>query len=116
MRKIAFFTLGCKVNQYETEVMAEKFDSAGYTRVDFGEAADVYVINTCSVTAVADRKSRNAINRARRMNPGAIIAVTGCYAQVGREEIEKLGFADVIIGNNEKADIVEITENFKNQR
>ncbi len=115
MRKIAFFTLGCKVNQYETEVMAEKFDSAGYTRVDFGEAADVYVINTCSVTAVADRKSRNAINRARRMNPGAIIVVTGCYAQVGHEEIEKLGFADIIIGNNEKADIVEITENFKNQ-
>ncbi len=112
MQKIAFYTLGCKVNQYETEVMTEKFIEAGYALVDFSEAADVYVINTCSVTAVADRKSRSAINRAHKANPNALIAVTGCYSQVSHKDIEKIGFVDIIIGNNEKKDIVKIVENF----
>ena len=112
MQKIAFYTLGCKVNQYETEVMAEKFADAGYSIVDFGENADIYIVNTCSVTAVAERKSRNAIYRAHRLNPGALIAVTGCYSQVNAKDIEKIGFVDIIIGNSEKGDIVSIVENF----
>ncbi len=114
MQKIAFYTLGCKVNQYETEVMTENFTEAGYVPVNFSEYADIYVINTCSVTAIADRKSRNAINRAHKANPNAIIAVTGCYSQVSPSEIEKMGFAHIIIGNDEKSNIVEIVENFGN--
>ena len=80
MKKVALYTLGCKVNQYETEAMAELFAAAGYETVDFAEKADVYVINTCSVTNMSDRKSRQIIRRAKKSNPGAVIAVTGCFS------------------------------------
>lgn len=115
MKKVAFYTLGCKVNQYETEYMAERFCEKGYDVVDFAECADVYIINTCSVTATADRKSRNAVYRAHKTNPSAIIAVAGCYSQVNPEEFEKMDFVDIVLGNN-KDKAVESVENFSGNR
>lgn len=110
MKKVSFYTLGCKVNQYETEVMREMFEAKGYTSVELNENPDVFVINTCSVTATSDRKSRRAINKAAKLNPEAIVAVTGCYSQTSPEEVKALKFADVVIGNAEKSRIVEIVE------
>ena len=79
MKTVAFYTLGCKVNQYETEAIAERFSDSGYEIVQFGEKADVYIINTCSVTAMSDRKSRKIIRHAKKTNPDAVVAVMGCY-------------------------------------
>ncbi|MBR6524331.1 MAG: tRNA (N(6)-L-threonylcarbamoyladenosine(37)-C(2))-methylthiotransferase MtaB [Clostridia bacterium] len=110
MKKVAFYTLGCKVNQYETEAMREMFENNGYSVVDFEGGADIYVINTCSVTQVADRKSRRIINRAANLSPEATIVVTGCYSQVSSEEVSKLKNVDIVIGNDEKSRIIEIVE------
>ncbi len=110
MKKIAFYTLGCKVNQYETEAMREMFEKEGYVSVDFDNIPDVFVINTCSVTAVADRKSRKIINKAASINPDAVIVVTGCYSQTSPDEVKKIKNVDIVIGNNEKTRIVEIVE------
>ena len=110
MKRVAFYTLGCKVNQYETQVMCELFEKKGYTSVDFEEGADVFVINTCSVTAIADRKSRRVINRAAKLNPDAVIVVAGCYSQVSPEEVKRIKNVDIVIGNDEKNRIVEIVE------
>ncbi|HBI91603.1 MAG TPA: tRNA (N(6)-L-threonylcarbamoyladenosine(37)-C(2))-methylthiotransferase MtaB, partial [Terrisporobacter glycolicus] len=87
MKKVAFYTLGCKVNQYETEAMLEMFKEDGYEQVGSEDFADVYVINTCTVTHMSDRKSRQYIRRMKKKNPNAIIAVVGCYSQVSPEEI-----------------------------
>ena len=108
--KAAFMTLGCKVNQFETETMEGLFRARGYDVVPFEERADVYVINTCSVTHLSDRKSRQLIRRAARMNPAACIAVTGCYAQVAPEEIRALEGVRVVIGTKERAKIVDYVE------
>ena len=108
--KAAFMTLGCKVNQFETETMEGLFRARGYDVVPFEETADVYVINTCSVTHLSDRKSRQLIRRAARMNPSACIAVTGCYAQVAPEEIRALEGVRVVIGTKERARIVDYVE------
>ena len=108
--KAAFMTLGCKVNQFETETMEGLFRARGYDVVSFEETADVYVINTCSVTHLSDRKSRQLIRRAARMNPSACIAVTGCYAQVAPEEIRALEGVRVVIGTKERARIVDYVE------
>ncbi len=110
MKRVAFYTLGCKVNQYETEVMREMFENKGYQTVEFEEGADLFIINTCSVTAIADRKSRRVINRAAKLNPDAVIAVTGCYSQVSPDEVIGLKYVDIVIGNDEKSRIVEIVE------
>jgi len=115
LKKAAFFTLGCKVNQYESEAIRESFELAGYETVDFGNFADVYIINTCSVTAIADRKSRKAIKQARKLNPDAIIAVAGCYSQTNPEAVKSLKIADVIIGNTEKDNIVAIVESYNGE-
>ena len=111
MKKVAFYTLGCKVNQYESEAMSELFGNAGYTLADFEDIADVYVINTCTVTSMSDRKSRQIIRRAKKKNPDAIIAVTGCYAQTSPDEISSIEGVDLVVGTNEKSKIVEYINN-----
>ena len=112
MKKVAFYTLGCKVNQYETNAMIEQFIKSNYEIVDFEEIADIYVINTCTVTNMSDRKSRQIIRRVKQINPNSILAVTGCYAQVASKELEKIDEIDLIIGNTEKKDIIKIIEKF----
>ncbi|MGX4600837.1 tRNA (N(6)-L-threonylcarbamoyladenosine(37)-C(2))-methylthiotransferase MtaB [Faecalimicrobium sp. JNUCC 81] len=107
MKKVAFYTLGCKVNQYETEAMLEMFKKEGYTQVDSEEFADVYVINTCTVTHMSDRKSRQYIRRMKKKNPDAIIAVVGCYSQVSPEEILDIEEVNLVMGTNERRTIVD---------
>ena len=112
--KVKFYTLGCKVNTYETEAMEQQFMTYGY---DLSESnADIYVINTCAVTNIAERKSRQMIRRAKELNPKAIIVVCGCYAQTAKEEIEKMPEVDIVIGVNEKTNIVKIVEEFLNEK
>lgn len=113
MKKVAFYTLGCKVNQYETNAMIERFIKANYELVDFENVSDIYVINTCTVTNMSDRKSRQIIRRVKQINPNSILVVTGCYAQVASKELEKIEEIDLIVGNTEKKDIVNIVENYK---
>ncbi|MCR5345230.1 MAG: tRNA (N(6)-L-threonylcarbamoyladenosine(37)-C(2))-methylthiotransferase MtaB [Lachnospiraceae bacterium] len=108
MLKAALHNLGCKVNAYETEVMEQLLIENGFEIVDFNDLADVYVINTCSVTNIADRKSRQMIHQAARRNPDAIIVAAGCYVQTSKEEAEADPDIDIIIGNNEKNSIVEL--------
>lgn len=115
MGKVAFYTLGCKVNQYETNAMIEQFIRAGYEITDFENVANVYVINTCTVTNMSDRKSRQIIRRVKQISPKSTLVVTGCYAQVASKELEKIEDIDLIIGNTEKKDIVKIVENYKNK-
>ena len=110
--KIAFHTLGCKVNQYETEGLKENFKKAGHEVVPDTEFADAYVINTCTVTNLADRKSRQFIRRARAINPDAAIAVTGCYVQVAPEEVAAIEGVDIIAGTNEKSAMVSLVEDY----
>ncbi len=110
MKKVALYTLGCKVNQYETEAMAELFAAAGYETVDFAEKADVYVINTCSVTNMSDRKSRQIIRRAKKSNPGAVIAVTGCYAQTAPDDVLSIEGVNIVIGTQDRKNIVTLIE------
>lgn len=110
MKKVAFLTLGCKVNAYETEGMKRLFEKSGYQVVEPDTEADVYVINTCTVTHLSDRKSRQMIRRARRLNPNAVIAAVGCYAQVSPDEVSKIEGVNVVIGNNCKSEIVELVE------
>jgi len=109
-KKAAFLTLGCKVNSYETEAMQALLLAAGATIVDFNEVADIYVVNTCSVTNMADRKSRQMLHRAKKKNPDAVVVAAGCYAQTADEVSMKENGIDVIIGNNQKKQIVEILE------
>ena len=108
--KIAFHTLGCKVNQYETEAMVKLFREAGHEIVGEREFADVYVINTCTVTAVADKKSRQYIRRMKKVNPDSIVAVTGCYAQIRPEEVAGISGVDIVTGINEKSTLPQYVE------
>ncbi len=111
MKKVAFHTLGCKVNQYETHAMMELFKNAEYEIVSDKEFADVYVINTCTVTNVGDRKSRQFIRKMKTLNPDAVVAVVGCYAQVAPEEVENLEGVDIVIGTHGRKEIVRLVEN-----
>ena len=111
--KVAFYTLGCKVNQYETNVMIEKFSKRGYEIVPFNTIADIYVINTCTVTNMSDRKSRQMIQRAKRLNPKSIMVVVGCLAQVGKDKLEQIPEIDLILGNEDKKDIIRYVEEFE---
>lgn len=104
--KVAFTTLGCRVNQYESEAMAEKFIKSGYEVVSFSDIADVYVVNTCTVTNMSDKKSRQMISRARRLNDKAVIAAVGCYTQIAPEKVSEIGDVDVILGTRNKGEIV----------
>ena len=114
-KKVAFCSLGCKVNQYETNAMAQKFIENKYEVVDFCEYADIYIVNTCTVTSIADRKSRQMLRRAKEINPNSVLVACGCYAQVAAEELKKINEIDLIIGNNEKKDIIQIIEKHVNQ-
>ncbi len=107
-KKVAFLTLGCKVNSYETEAMQVLLIKAGAIMVEFSEMADIYVVNTCSVTNMADRKSRQMLHRAKKKNPNALVVAAGCYAQTADEDAMKETGIDVVIGNNQKKNIVEI--------
>lgn len=115
-KKAAFLTLGCKVNSYETNAMEKLFEEAGYKIVPFSEKANVYVINTCTVTNMADRKSRQMLHRAKKKNPEAVIVAAGCYVQAARETIEEDLSIDIIVGNNEKSQIVNLVEQFEQSR
>ena len=106
--KVAFCSLGCKVNQYETNAMAQKFIENGFSVVDFEETADIYIVNTCTVTSIADKKSRQMLRRAKEHNQNSIVVACGCYAQVAAKEIEEIDEVDLVIGNNEKSDIIKI--------
>ncbi len=109
----AFLTLGCKVNSYETEAIRGMFESAGYEVVDFKELADVYVVNTCTVTNIADRKSRQMLHQAKKRNPDAIIIAVGCYVQAAEEALLKDSSVDLVVGNNRKSEIVKLVESYK---
>ncbi|MDI3310593.1 MAG: tRNA (N(6)-L-threonylcarbamoyladenosine(37)-C(2))-methylthiotransferase MtaB [Thermoanaerobacterium sp.] len=109
-KTVSFFTLGCKVNQYETEAMAEIFKSSGYDVVDFDKYADVYVINTCTVTGRGDMKSRQEIRKAKKINPDSVIAVVGCYSQVASNEVMNLPEVNVVLGTKNKGEIVKLVE------
>ena len=113
-KKAALHNLGCKVNAYETEAMQELLEDSGYEIVPFHEKADIYIINTCTVTNMADRKSRQMLHRARKMNPDAIVAACGCYVQEKPEEVADC--VDIVIGNNRKKEIVHILEEYEKGR
>ena len=115
MRKAALHNLGCKVNAYETEAMQELLEQAGYQIVPFEEQADVYIINTCTVTNVADRKSRQMIHRARKKNPGAVIVAAGCYVQT-KDTAGLDADIDIVIGNNKKKEIAKVLEDYFRER
>ena len=112
MKKVAFITLGCKVNQYETNAMIQKFIEKGYEIVEHHQKADIYVINTCTVTNMSDRKSRQMLRRVKELNNKAIVVACGCYAQVAKTELEKIEEIDLILGNNEKKEIVKYVEEY----
>lgn len=114
MKKAAFHNLGCKVNAYELDCIQEAFAKAGYEVVPFDDIADVYVVNTCTVTNIADRKSRQMLHRARKMNPEAIVVATGCYVQTAAEQVEKDEAIDLFVGNNQKGLIVDLVEQYIN--
>jgi len=115
--RIAFLTLGCKVNQYETDAMKEQFERAGAVVREFQEEADVYIVNTCSVTNIADKKSRQMLHRAKKKHPDALVVAAGCYVQSAKEVLEKDGLVDLVVGNNKKKDIVSIvSQYFKDQK
>ncbi len=112
MRKAALHNLGCKVNAYETEAMQQLLEAAGYEIVPFSEKAEVYIVNTCSVTNTADHKSRQMLHRARRQNPDAVVVAAGCYVQAAQGLLEKDPAVDIVIGNNRKQDLVLTLEKF----
>ena len=116
MRTIAFHNLGCKVNSYETDAMAQKCIEKGYKIVDFEQKSDIYVVNTCSVTNIADRKSRQMLHKAKKQNPDSVVVAVGCFVQANPEEVAKDEAIDLIVGNNKKKDLFEILEEYLKQR
>lgn len=111
-KTVAFCTLGCKVNQYETDAMRGSFEAEGYEVKEFSQKASVYVINTCTVTNMADRKSRQMMHRAKKKNPDGIIVAVGCYVQAAKEQLEEDTLIDLVIGNNMKSRVVQIVEQY----
>lgn len=111
-KKVALHNLGCKVNAYETEAMQQLLEAAGYEIVPFAPGADIYVINTCTVTNIADRKSRQMLHKAKKMNPDAVVVAAGCYVQAGKEKAEADPSIDLIIGNNKKQDLIAVLEKY----
>ncbi len=116
MKSVALHNLGCKVNAYELDFMQQMLQEKGYKIVPFDEVADIYIVNTCTVTNIADRKSRQMLHRARKLNPDAVVVAVGCYVQTGEESLEADGTVDLAIGNNKKGEIVEILEDYLDRR
>ncbi|MBO5142303.1 MAG: tRNA (N(6)-L-threonylcarbamoyladenosine(37)-C(2))-methylthiotransferase MtaB [Clostridia bacterium] len=116
MKRVAFYTLGCKVNQYETNAMIDIFKNNGYDIVDFTEYADVYIVNTCTVTSMSDKKSRQVLRRAKHLNPNSVLCAVGCYAQVSKSDLEKIEDIDIILGTVEKKDILKIVEEYEKDK
>lgn len=116
MSKVAFHTLGCKVNQYETEAMMAQFESIGYDIVAFNEKSDVYLVNTCTVTNMADKKSRQMLAKAKKQNPKSLVVAVGCYVQAAKETLEKATNIDLLIGNTDKGHIAEIVEKYLEEK
>ncbi|MEG1636180.1 MAG: hypothetical protein RR324_01580 [Cellulosilyticaceae bacterium] len=113
MKKAAFYTLGCKVNQYDTEAVVEAFKAADYEIVSFNEYADVYLVNTCTVTHLSDRKCRQALRKTKKVNPNSILIAMGCYAQSAKEKIkEEVEEVDIIVGTNHRSQIVKLVEEY----
>ena len=116
MPKVAFITLGCKVNQYETNAMIQQFREKKYKIVEATKKSDIYIVNTCTVTNVSDRKSRQMLRKVKELNPKAIVVACGCYVQVAKEEVAKIKEIDLVVGNNEKKEIVEIIEQYQAEK
>ena len=116
MPKAALHNLGCKVNAYETEAMQQQLEERGYEIVSFDQKADVYIINTCSVTNIADRKSRQMLHRAKKLNPEAVVVAAGCYVQVASDALKEDDSVDIIVGNNNKARLADILEEYMKDR
>ena len=116
MKSVAFHNLGCKVNGYEMDYMQQILKEKGYKIVPFDKKADVYIINTCTVTNIADRKSRQMLHRAKKLNPESVVVAVGCYVQTSKEEALKDMSIDLAIGNNKKKDLVEILEEYLSAR
>ncbi len=115
-KKVALHNLGCKVNSYETDAMAKLLEENGYEIVSFEPGADIYIINTCTVTNIADRKSRQMLHKAKKMNPQAIVVAVGCYVQAAGEELKADEAIDIIVGNNRKHNIVEVLADYENSK
>lgn len=113
-KTVATLTLGCKVNQYETDAIEQIMENYGYKIVDFSAKADYYIVNTCSVTNIADRKSRQMLHKAKKLNPNAVVIAMGCYVQAAKEILEQDSSIDIVIGNNKKKDILQIIEEYEN--
>ncbi len=116
MKSVALHNLGCKVNGYEMDVMQQMLQEKDYKIVSFDEPADIYIVNTCTVTNIADRKSRQMLHRAKKMNPEAVVVAVGCYVQTGEENVRKDAAIDLAIGNNRKKDLIDILEKYLRQR
>lgn len=114
-KKVAFVTLGCKVNQYESNAMAQKFIDNNYEICDIEDNPDIIIVNTCTVTNIADRKSRQLLRKAKETNPSSVVVACGCYVQVAKDKVDSIDEIDISIGNSEKKDIVQIVENYINQ-
>lgn len=115
-KKVAFYTLGCKVNQYETESLKNKLIKKGYEEVLFEESADFYIINSCTVTSVADRKTRNILRRAKKANKDSKVIVTGCYAQTNGKELLEIDEVDYVVGNSNKTEVIDLIENLEGKK
>ena len=111
--RVSFYTLGCKVNQYETQMLRERFADAGYETVGEDDPADIYIINTCTVTNIADRKSRQMLHRARKMNPDAVVVAAGCYVQAQNTRENTDPCIDIVLGNNHKKDLIKVLEEYE---
>lgn len=115
-KKVAFYTLGCKVNQYETESIKKQFLEEGYEEVSFQEKADYYIVNSCTVTSVADKKTRNILSRAKKLNENSVVIITGCYAQTDGESLLEKDYIDYVVGNTNKTEILKLVKSIDGKR
>ena len=115
-KKVAFYTLGCKVNQYESESLKNQLVKIGYEEEEFENKADIYIVNSCTVTSIADKKTRNVLRRAKKMNSESIVIVTGCYAQTNSKELLEIEEIDFVVGNSNKSGLVDFIKDIENKK